>query len=52
MAERARRLARDKYDWNVVGRLACDAVAGAVRRTPAPEDRLADVPMPISVATP
>ena len=33
MAERARAVARDGYDWTVVGRLGCDAVAGAASPT-------------------
>lgn len=33
-AERARLLAKTKYDWSVVGRLACRAVAGAMGESP------------------
>jgi glycosyltransferase involved in cell wall biosynthesis len=32
LAHHASGLARERYDWTVVGALACDAVAGAVRR--------------------
>ena len=33
LAERARHLARARYDWSVVGTLACDAIAGAARQS-------------------
>jgi glycosyltransferase involved in cell wall biosynthesis len=33
MAERARAVAHDSYDWTVVGRLGCDAVAAAASPT-------------------
>jgi hypothetical protein len=34
LAVRARGLVRERYDWRVVGRLACDAVAGAAAAAP------------------
>jgi hypothetical protein len=34
LAVRARGLVRERYDWRVVGRLACDAVAAAAAAAP------------------
>ena len=39
LAERARRLVRQRYDWSVVGARACTAVAGVIAADPEPVAR-------------
>ena len=52
LAIRARGVARDRYDWTVVGRLACDAVAGATSPTRTRAISLAGLAVPTRVLTP
>ena len=52
LAKRARCVARDRYDWTVVGRLACDAVAGATSRTRTRATSLAGLTLPARAVTP
>jgi glycosyltransferase involved in cell wall biosynthesis len=52
MAERARAVARDRYDWAVVGRQACDAVAGAASHPRPRAANRAPIAIPTTVVTP
>lgn len=52
LARRARCVARDRYDWTVVGRLACDAVAGATSQTRTRATSLAGLAVSTRVVTP
>ena len=52
LAERARGVARDRYDWTVVGRIACDAVAGAARHRRTRAASPAGLAIPTRVWTP